>query len=50
MSKRKGKEFEDVLEGDSIEPNVWDTIKKALGGPAKETKINIFSVASGHLY
>ncbi|KAJ3079110.1 hypothetical protein HK102_004021, partial [Quaeritorhiza haematococci] len=55
VRKKPGMENEDVLEPESSEesPNIWDTIKsKLFGTPQKpsNTTINIFSVASGHLY
>ncbi|VDO30171.1 unnamed protein product [Onchocerca flexuosa] len=56
VSKKKGKEKENLLnEGKSKEENedhhsVWSSISTSLSGGEKYDAINIFSLASGHLY
>ncbi|GMR33603.1 hypothetical protein PMAYCL1PPCAC_03798, partial [Pristionchus mayeri] len=56
VSKREGMEAESLLSESGQEEaggSIWDTLQNSLGGSAVQEKyetINVFSLASGHLY
>ncbi|XP_013410964.1 UDP-glucose:glycoprotein glucosyltransferase 1 isoform X2 [Lingula anatina] len=55
VSKKPGRESDDLLGGEEDKRGgLWDSLSSSLSGPSeegnRETKVNIFSVASGHLY
>ncbi|KAJ3277113.1 hypothetical protein HDV01_000165 [Terramyces sp. JEL0728] len=51
VSKKPGMEEVDVLDGDqSASGGIWGSLKNKIMGPKKSDTINVFSVASGHLY
>lgn len=53
VAKKPGKQHLDLLAEDDAQPGLWNSITSTFGGrkeEEEEERINIFSLASGHLY
>lgn len=55
MTKKEGMEKEDLLSDTESSYGIWDSLSSTLGGRTsrdseEDSTINVFSLASGHLY